>query len=234
MMKVLRRGLAVAWVVVPTALALGSSAVAGDTTAVTGNPIKGWCEGVLRPGAGDGIAKVTVGQPTLGTASDGTAVATYTFQLTLTGATFGAGRNVHVADCAVAVAANATPTTLSGLKPKFSTQEDVPGPITSVEVSLTVPAAVRICDEAKINSSVHHIRSNVVCSGPVPQAVSTPSPPAAPPVAPPAPPPPKKNVAGVTAVRSPNTGADVPVGAGAAMVVLGLCALVTRGRLRRR
>jgi hypothetical protein len=222
-----RSGVAAAVLTVVTALALGSPQAVTAASGVSGNPAKGWCKGVVDPGPGNGVLKELAGTPTPDTAPDGTAVVTYSFRLTLIGPGFEPGRKVHVADCAVVSEPNSSPTTLTGRKSTFSTQTDLVGPFSSTVVSLTVPAGVRICDEAKINGSGHDNRSNILCTGPV---VPTPSPPPLPTTAP-------SGVAaahGVRPVTVPKSGSDVPLGLGLVLTVSGLGALAASRRLRRR
>ncbi|MEA2672276.1 MAG: hypothetical protein QOG45_2496 [Chloroflexota bacterium] len=225
-----RSGVGAAVLTVVTALALGSPLVVDATTAVSGNPAKGWCKGVVDPGPGNGVLKELVDTPILDTAPDGTAVVTYRFRLTLIGPPFEPGRTVHVADCAVVSVPDSTPTTLSGRKSTFSTQVDLVAPFSSTVVSLTVPAAVRICDEAKVNGSGHDNRSNILCTGPAPTSStggvsSTPVPPPAPA--------PRSGV-GAVHVTVPKSGSDLPLGLGLVLTACGLGALAGSRRLRRR
>lgn len=150
------------------ALAIATPVVAGATTAtpITGNSAKAQCNGVINPGPGVGVSKELVGTPVPGHAPDGTAVVTYTFKLTVLGPGKDKGK-IHVIDCAVEVPAMTTPKTLKGRTVAFSTDTTVAGPLHTTTVSLTVPADVRICDEAKITGSGHDNRSNIVCNGPV-------------------------------------------------------------------
>jgi hypothetical protein len=230
-----RSGVAAAVLTVVTALALGSPLVVKAATGISGNPAKGWCKGVVDPGPGNGVLKELVGTPTPDTAPDGTAVVTYRFRLTLIGPGFEPGRKVHVADCAVVSVPNSAPTTLTGRKSTFSTQTDLVAPFSSTVVSLTVPAGVRICDEAKINGSGHDNRSNILCTGPVVPTSSTggvTSIPAPPPVRPPS-----SSAGAAHAVRPPTvpkSGADVPLSLGLVLTASGLGALAGGRRLRRR
>jgi hypothetical protein len=226
-----RSGVGAAVLTVVTALALGSPLVIDAATAVSGNPAKGWCKGVVDPGPGNGVLKELIDTPIPDTAPDGTAVVTYRFRLTLIGDGFEPGRTVHVADCAVVTVPDSTPTTLSGRKSTFSTQVDLVAPFSSTVVSLTVPAAVRICDEAKINGSGHDNRSNILCTGPV-----VPTPPTSPPGLPPVPAPASGVGAahGVRAVTVPKSGGEVPLGLGLVLTASGLGALACSRRLRRR
>jgi hypothetical protein len=226
-----RSGVGAAVLTVVTALSLGSPLVVDAATAVSGNPAKGWCKGVVDPGPGDGVLKELVDTPIADTAPDGTAVVTYRFRLTLVGSPFEPGRTVHVADCAVVSEPNSTPTTLSGRKSTFSTQVDLVAPFSSTVVSLTVPAAVRICDEAKVNGSHHDNRSNILCTGPVAPTSSTggvSSTPVPPPV-----PAPRSGV-GAAHVTVPKSGVELPLGLGLVLTASGLGALAGSRRLRRR
>jgi hypothetical protein len=230
-----RSGVAAAVLTVVTALALGSPQAVNAATGVSGNPAKGWCKGVVDPGPGNGVLKELVGTSTPDTAPDGTAVVTYSFRLTLIGPGFEPGRKVHVADCAVVSEPNSSLTTLTGRKSTFSTQTDLLGPFSSTVVSLTVPAGVRICDEAKINGSGHDNRSNILCTGPVPptsHSGGVTSPPVPPTTAPT-----RSGVGaahGLRPVTVPKSGSDVPFGLGLVLTVSGLGALAGSRRLRRR
>jgi hypothetical protein len=230
-----RSGVAAAVLTVVTALALGSPQAAGAATGVSGNPAKGWCKGVVDPGPGNGVLKELAGTPTPDTAPDGTAIVTYSFRLTLIGPGFEPGRKVHVADCAVVSEPNSSLTTLTGRKSTFSTQTDLVAPFSSTVVSLTVPAGVRICDEAKINGSGHDNRSNILCTGPVvPTSHSggVTSPPPLPTTGPT-----RSGVGAAHALRPvtvPKSGSDVPFGLGLVLTASGLGALAGSRRLRRR
>lgn len=234
-----RSGVAAAVLTVVTALALGSLQAVKAATGVSGNPAKGWCKGVVDPGPGKGVLKELVGTPTAETAPDGTAVVTYSFRLTLVGPGFEPGRKVHVADCAVVSEPTGSLSTLTGRKSTFSTQTDLVAPFSSTVVSLTVPAAVRICDEAKINGSGHDNRSNILCTGPVAPTSSSHGVTSAPPPPPPPAPitAPKSGVGPAHALRPvaiPKSGSDVPFGLGLVLTASGLGALAGSRRLRRR
>jgi hypothetical protein len=232
-----RSGVAAAVLTAATALALGSPLVVRAATAVSGNPAKGWCKGVVDPGPGDGVLKELAGTPTPETASDGTALVTYRFRLTLIGPGFEPGRKVHVADCAVVSESKSTLTTLTGLKSTFSTETDLVAPFSSTVVSLTVPAGVRICDEAKINGSRHDNRSNILCTGPVVPTSSTGGVTSAPPPPPPPITAPKSGVGPAHALRPvivPKSGSDVPYGLGLVLIASGIGALAGGRVLRRR
>jgi hypothetical protein len=232
-----RSGVAAAVLTVVTALVLGSPLAVEAANGVSGNPAKGWCKGVVDPGPGNGVLKELVGTPTPGTAPDGTAVVTYSFRLTLIGPGFEPGRKVHVADCAVMSEPNSTPTTLTGRKSTFSTEADLVAPFSSTVVSLTVPAGVRICDEAKINGSGHDNRSKVICTGPVVPTSSTGGVTSAPPPPPAPAPAPRTGVGAAHALKPvavPKSGGDVPFGLGLVLTASGLGALAGSRRLRRR